>query len=58
MNLIEGAFAQANGAKTVGIRPEHIGLSRDSGLWEGTVTIAEHLGSDTFMHIEIPVLRL
>ncbi|MBB4144029.1 ABC transporter ATP-binding protein [Rhizobium rhizoryzae] len=54
MNLIEGKFAQANGAKTVGIRPEHIGLSRDSGLWEGTVTIAEHLGSDTFMHIEVP----
>ncbi len=27
MNLIEGKFAQANGAKTVGIRPEHIGLS-------------------------------
>ncbi|MCJ8507258.1 ABC transporter ATP-binding protein [Rhizobium lemnae] len=54
MNLIEGKFAEANGAKTVGIRPEHIGLSRDSGLWEGTVTIAEHLGSDTFMHIEVP----
>ena len=54
MNLIEGKFAQANGAKTVGIRPEHIGLSRDSGFWEGTVTIAEHLGSDTFMHIEVP----
>lgn len=53
MNLIEGKFAEANGAKTVGIRPEHIGLSRDSGMWEGTVTIAEHLGSDTFMHIEV-----
>ncbi|WP_137133419.1 ABC transporter ATP-binding protein [Rhizobium sp. FKY42] len=53
MNLIEGKFAEAKGAKTVGIRPEHIGLSRDSGLWEGTVTIAEHLGSDTFMHIQV-----
>ncbi|MFD1746834.1 ABC transporter ATP-binding protein [Rhizobium helianthi] len=53
MNLIEGAYAETKGAKTVGIRPEHIGLSRDSGTWEGVVTIAEHLGSDTFMHIEI-----
>ena len=53
MNLIEGAYAQAQGAKTVGIRPEHMSLSHDSGSWTGTVTIAEHLGSDTFMHIEV-----
>jgi multiple sugar transport system ATP-binding protein len=26
-------------------------LSPDSGAWKGTVGIAEHLGSDTFIHI-------
>lgn len=53
MNLIEGAYAQSKGAKTVGIRPEHMALSREAGSWEGVVTVAEHLGSDTFMHLEI-----
>jgi multiple sugar transport system ATP-binding protein len=53
MNLIEGAYAQASGAKTIGIRPEHMALSHESGSWTGKVTIAEHLGSDTFMHIEV-----
>ncbi|MCO5732437.1 ABC transporter ATP-binding protein [Rhizobium sp. SSA_523] len=53
MNLIEGDFARSQGAKTAGIRPEHIRLSHDSGLWEGTVTVAEHLGSDTFLHVDV-----
>ena len=51
MNLINGAEAAKLGAATVGVRPEHIVLSRESGLWKGTVSIAEHLGSDTFLHI-------
>jgi multiple sugar transport system ATP-binding protein len=55
MNLIDGAYAQSKGAKTAGIRPEHIGISRDSGLWTGTITVAEHLGSDTFLHINSEV---
>jgi multiple sugar transport system ATP-binding protein len=53
MNLIEGPYAQSRDAKTVGIRPEHMALSREAGTWEGVVTVAEHLGSDTFMHLEI-----
>jgi len=55
MNLIEGTYAQSKGAKTAGIRPEHIAISRDNGLWTGTVTVAEHLGSDTFLHINSEV---
>jgi multiple sugar transport system ATP-binding protein len=51
MNFINGAAANEHGAATVGIRPEHIILSPDSGAWKGTVGIAEHLGSDTFIHI-------
>ncbi|NNL36667.1 MAG: TOBE domain-containing protein, partial [Silicimonas sp.] len=33
------------------VRPEHIDISTTEGLWEGTVGVAEHLGSDTFLHI-------
>ncbi|MCB5203703.1 ABC transporter ATP-binding protein [Neorhizobium sp. T786] len=53
MNLIEDDYARSKGAKTVGIRPEHFTLSRDSGLWSGTVKVAEHLGSDTFLHLDV-----
>ncbi len=51
MNFVNGVEATKLGAATVGVRPEHIELSRDKGLWQGTVSIAEHLGSDTFLHI-------
>ena len=51
MNLIEGAEARKHGADTIGIRPEHMGVSRTEGLWKGTVGVAEHLGSDTFIHV-------
>ena len=51
MNLIEGAEAARHGVHTVGIRPEHIEVSSSDGLWQGKVGVAEHLGSDTFLHI-------
>ncbi|RWX79202.1 ABC transporter ATP-binding protein [Neorhizobium lilium] len=53
MNFIEGAYAQSRNAKTVGVRPEHLILSKESGLWTGTVTVAEHLGADTFLHANV-----
>jgi multiple sugar transport system ATP-binding protein len=53
MNLIDGPAAAEYGAKTIGARPEHIALSKDSGTWNGVVTVAEHLGSDTFLHVEV-----
>lgn len=51
MNLIEGIEAKKLNASTIGIRPEHIKMSKTEGLWKGTVGVAEHLGSDTFIHI-------
>jgi multiple sugar transport system ATP-binding protein len=51
MNFVEGAEAQKHGAKTIGIRPEHLTLSTTEGAWKGTVGVAEHLGSDTFLHV-------
>lgn len=51
MNLIEGAAAAEHDAHTIGIRPEHLDVSLTEGKWQGTVGVAEHLGSDTFIHI-------
>jgi len=51
MNLIGGAIAAEHGAETIGIRPEHLDVSTASGTWQGRVGVAEHLGSDTFIHI-------
>ncbi len=51
MNLITGAEAAKHGAATIGIRPEHTDVSPEAGLWKGTVGVAEHLGSDTFIHV-------
>ncbi|MEM7471525.1 MAG: ABC transporter ATP-binding protein [Pseudomonadota bacterium] len=51
MNLIEGGEAKKHDAATIGIRPEHVDVSTTDGLWKGTVGVAEHLGSDTFIHI-------
>ena len=51
MNLIEGAEAQKHGAETIGIRPEHLTVSKTEGTWKGRVGVAEHLGSDTFIHV-------
>ncbi len=51
MNLIEGAAAAEHGAASIGIRPEHLDVSKTEGKWKGTVGVAEHLGSDTFIHI-------
>jgi multiple sugar transport system ATP-binding protein len=51
MNLIEGDEAAKHDAHTIGVRPEHIDVVESDGLWQGTVGVAEHLGSDTFFHI-------
>ncbi|MBL8580337.1 MAG: ABC transporter ATP-binding protein [Mesorhizobium sp.] len=51
MNLIEGNAAADHGAATIGIRPEHLSVSTTEGKWKATVGVAEHLGSDTFLHV-------
>jgi multiple sugar transport system ATP-binding protein len=51
MNQIEGPEAAKHGATTIGIRPEHVTVSKTEGTWKGKVGVAEHLGSDTFIHV-------
>ena len=53
MNIIEGSEAEKAGASYLGIRPEHMALSTDSGLWSGKVGVSEQLGSDTFVHVKV-----
>ncbi len=52
MNLISGAIAEKYNATTIGIRPEHLQISRTSGTWPAKVRLAEHLGADTFLHTD------
>jgi len=54
MNLIEGQPAATRGAKTIGVRPEHFSISLDGGEWRGKVGVSEHLGSDTFLRVDVP----
>ncbi len=56
MNLVEGAPAGKHNAHTIGFRPEHIAISTTEGEYKGTVGVAEHLGSDTFLHIHTDAL--
>ncbi len=58
MNFIEAGKPGYTQAKTVGIRPEHITLSRDSGDWKGKVVHVEHLGADTILYLETEVTGL
>ena len=58
MNLIDAERLGDGQAKTVGIRPEHISLSRESGDWKGKVIHVEHLGADTLVYLETEMTGL
>ncbi len=58
MNFVTGPYAQARNVATVGVRPEHMTMSTSEGEWRGTVTVAEHLGADTFLHINVDGIGL
>jgi len=53
MNLFTGKAAAEWKAATIGVRPEDISAARDQGKWKGTVSVAEHVGSDTFLYITV-----
>ncbi|WP_038956325.1 TOBE domain-containing protein, partial [Bradyrhizobium japonicum] len=53
MNFVTGEHALQKGAATIGVRPEHLKIERDgAGGWQGTIAVAEHLGSDTFLYVD------
>ena len=53
MNFIGGAAAAEEGAATIGARPEHLSLSTEKGRWRGETVAVEHLGADSFLHVEV-----
>jgi multiple sugar transport system ATP-binding protein len=52
MNFISGETAREYGAATIGVRPEHLRIDPEGQGWTGTVLVAEHLGSDTFLYVD------
>lgn len=52
MNFITGQAAQAEGAVTIGVRPEHLVVTGDAPRWRGVVRHLEYLGSDTFLFVK------
>ena len=66
MNFVAGPPAGQRGANTIGIRPEHLRIAGEGegagegggDGWPGTVSVAEHLGSDTFLYVDAGALGL
>src|ERR1700741_1395857 len=52
MNFMSGEVAARHGAATLGVRPEHLKIGKEGEGWPGTVSVAEHLGSDTFLYVD------
>ncbi|EYD76691.1 N-Acetyl-D-glucosamine ABC transport system ATP-binding protein [Rubellimicrobium mesophilum DSM 19309] len=50
MNFLKGA-ALGDRADTVGIRPEHLAISREGGTIPGTVSHVEKLGGETLVYV-------
>jgi multiple sugar transport system ATP-binding protein len=47
MNFIDGDAAQQMGARTLGVRPEHLQLTKEPARWSGNVRHVEYLGADS-----------
>jgi len=54
MNFVSGTYAEALGASTIGIRPEHFEVGDGTDAWEGEVALVERLGHDTVLYVRVP----
>ncbi len=52
MNFVDATAVGVAGAKTIGVRPEHLTVSSTGGRWKGTLVHTEHLGADTNFYID------
>jgi multiple sugar transport system ATP-binding protein len=52
MNFLDAAAVGIAGAKTIGVRPEHLTLNAETGDWRGKVVHVEHLGADTNVYLD------
>ena len=53
MNFLNGQFAGPYGAKTIGVRAEHLQIGAGEGTWTGKVIHSENLGSDSYVYVDI-----
>ncbi|MCG6113071.1 MAG: ATP-binding cassette domain-containing protein [Paracoccus sp.] len=53
MNLLPGTAIGRDDVATMGIRPEHIAVSDDTGYWPATAQVVETLGADTVVHAHV-----
>ena len=51
MNLVRGEAAHPRRPATLGIRPEHLEISREAGRIPGTISHVEHLGGETNVYV-------
>ncbi len=56
IELTNLAASLSPGKVTFGIRPEHLGYDRNTGLWSGTILVEEQLGSDAFFTVDVKSL--
>jgi multiple sugar transport system ATP-binding protein len=52
MNFMDASIVGDDMATAIGIRPEHISVSREGGDLHGTVSHVEHLGADTNLYLQ------
>jgi multiple sugar transport system ATP-binding protein len=52
MNFLTGAPADNHGARTIGIRPEHLDVVTSRGDIAGIVDFTEILGSESFLYVK------
>ncbi len=57
MNLIPGEPADKHDATHIGIRPEHFRIVESGGTFTGKINVSEHLGSDTFFHVDVEGIK-
>src|SRR3569623_2135016 len=53
MNFLTDKFAAPFGAKTIGVRSEHIEIGNAPDAWTGKVIHSENLGSDSYVYADI-----
>ena len=53
MNFFTDQFAAPFGAKTIGVRSEHLEIGTAPGAWTGKVIHSENLGSDSYVYADV-----
>ncbi|GAB2698071.1 ABC transporter ATP-binding protein [Aliiglaciecola sp. 3_MG-2023] len=53
MNFIDVKPVDGDPTRSIGVRPEHLKVTQEQGLWTGKVGVIEHLGSETFLHVHV-----